>query len=183
MTSPTSRTSRNLRRRPPLGLPAGPAVLGIYLNDHLIGATGGTELAKRIAKAHRGTPAGPELDRLATEVAEDRRELMGMMTALGVPIRRYKVLIGWLGEKLGRLKPNGRLLRRSPLSSVIEFETMRLGVEGKRSAWSLLRRLAERDRRLDAARLDRLLERAERQSRLLEEMRVRAAEDLVGPAE
>jgi hypothetical protein len=173
-------TTRHLRRRRPLGPPTEPTLLRIYLNDHLAGATGGMELAKRIAGAHRGTPAGPELARLATEVAEDRRELMAMMTALGVPARRYMILAGWLGEKAGRLKPNGRLLSRSPLSSVIELETMRLGVEGKHAGWSLLRRLAERDRRLDAARLDRLLERADRQARLLEELRVRAVDDIVG---
>jgi hypothetical protein len=105
---------------------------------------------------------------------------MAMMTALGVPVRRYMILAGWLGEKAGRLKPNGRLLSRSPLSSVVELEAVRLGVQGKHAAWSLLRRLAERDRRLDAARLDRLLEQADRQARLLEELRVRAVDDIVG---
>ncbi|ACY97835.1 MULTISPECIES: hypothetical protein [Thermomonospora] len=175
-------TTRQLRRRGTLGLPAEPALLGIYLNDHLAGATGGRELAKRIARAHRGTAAGPELERLVAEIAEDRRELLAVMRTLGVPVRRYKAVLGWLGERLGRLKPSGRLLSRSPLSSVIELETMRLGVEGKQSVWVLLRRLAEYDRRLDAARLDRLADRAARQSRLLEELRVRAADDIFGVA-
>ncbi|MGV9847844.1 hypothetical protein ACWDWU_03430 [Streptomyces sp. NPDC003442] len=35
------------------------------------------------------------------------------------------------GEKAGRLKPNGRLRRRSGLSTVLELESPRIGVEGK----------------------------------------------------
>ena len=29
-------------------------LLGVYLNDHLAGATAGSELAKRMARSHRG---------------------------------------------------------------------------------------------------------------------------------
>ncbi|WP_233358721.1 hypothetical protein [Thermomonospora amylolytica] len=175
--------TRRLRRRRTVGVPAEPELLGIYLNDHLAGATAGVELARRLARAHQGTPAGPELARLAAEIAEDRRALQAMMESLGVRVRRWMMLAGWLGEKAGRLKPNGRLLSRSPLSSVIELEVMRLGVEGKLAAWRLLRTVADHDRRLDNARLDRLAERAERQSRLLEELRVRSVEDIIGAGE
>ena len=53
-----------------------------------------------------------------------------MMKALGVPVRAYKPGFAWLGEKAARLKLNGRLLARSPLSSLEEVEMLRLGVEG-----------------------------------------------------
>src|SRR6266516_2436775 len=33
-------------------------LLGIYLNDHLAGATGGPELARRVAASHRGPRVG-----------------------------------------------------------------------------------------------------------------------------
>lgn len=174
---------RRPRRRRSLGVSSEPRLLEIYLNDHLAGAAAGTELARRLARAHQGTPAGPELARLSTEIAEDRRTLQSMMAALGVPVRRWMTLAGWLGEKVGRLKPNGRFLSRSPLSSVIELEAMRLGVEGKLSGWRLLRIVAEHDRRLDRQRLDRLIERAERQSRLLEELWTRSVEDIIGVGE
>jgi hypothetical protein len=157
--------------RPEAGL------LGVYLNDHLAGATFGTELASRIARAHRD---GEALERLAAEVAEDRASLMEIMAALNVPVRQYKVLLGWVAEKTGRFKPNGRLLDRSPLSSLEEFEMMRLGVEGKGACWRTLQALAERDDRLDRARLDELLARAQRQAEMLEEFRVRATAELVG---
>ena len=56
---------------------------------------------------------------------------------------------------------------------------MRLGVEGKAASWRTLRKLAERDQRLDSRQLDDLIERARSQSQTLEELRVNTAEGLV----
>ena len=107
------------------------SMLGIYLNDHLAGATAGTELAHRTARSHRDGKNGGTLRRLAAEIAQDRAALLDIMTALGIKVRRCKVSAAWVGEKAGRLKFNGRLLTRSPLSNLEEPEMLRLGVEGK----------------------------------------------------
>jgi hypothetical protein len=156
--------------------------LGIYLNDHLAGATGGLELARRVARAGH-LPAPPaELQQFAREVAEDRDALLRMMGTLGIPIRGYKVWAAWAGEKAGRLKPNGHLATRSPLSNLEELELMRLGVEGKAAGWRTLRTLADRDHRLDAARLDDLISRARRQADFLEESRIKAARQVTDAA-
>jgi hypothetical protein len=159
---------------------AGAELLGIYLNDHLAGATGGAELARRVAAARRGDEAGDTLLRFAADVAADRAALLDMMAALDVPVRAYKVYAGWIGEKAGRFKLNGRLLGRSPLSSLEELEMMRLGVEGKAAGWRTLQLLADTDPRLDRARLMELIARAESQLKLLEDLRVRAARVVVG---
>jgi hypothetical protein len=159
---------------------ADPALLGIYLNDHLAGSTTGLELFRRVAGAHRGTPAGAVLERLTREIEEDREELLRIMRTLGVPVRQYKVAAGWAMEKVGRLKLNGRLLSRSPLSSVVEFEALYLGVQGKEAGWRLLR--AIEDPRLDAAQLDRLVDRAAAQADALEELRLAAGRALAGRA-
>jgi hypothetical protein len=159
----------------PTGDRDGSMLLGIYLNDHLGGATGGLELARRTAGAHRGQPPGAELDRIAREIAEDRDTLIEVMRTLGVPVRQYKVLAGWAAERVGRLKLNGRVLERSPLSSVIELEGLQLGVRGKWALWRTLRALAEDDARLDPARLDGLVRRAEEQVDTLERLRVEAS--------
>jgi hypothetical protein len=156
-----------------------PGLLGIYLNDHLAGATGGAELARRAAGAHGGEQAGA-LHRLAAEIAQDRAALLGFMATLGVPVRGYKVWAAWAGEKAARMKFNGHILSRSPLSSLEELEMMRLGVEGKAAGWRTLRVLAETDARLDAGRLDELISRARRQADLLEELRVSAANQVIG---
>ena len=157
-----------------------PSLLGIYLNDHLTGATGGLELFRRAAGAHRETEAGPALERLTAEVEADRDSLLGIMRALGLPVRHYKVVGGWAAEKAGRLKLNGRWLSRSPMSSVVELEGLHLGVLGKAAGWRMLRTLADSEPRLDAVELDRLLERAQRQAEEIEALRLQAGREAFG---
>ena len=77
------------------------SMLGIYLNDHLAGATAGTELAHRTARSHGDEQDGGTLRRLAAEIAQDRAALLDIMAALGVKVRRYKVGAAWIGEKAG----------------------------------------------------------------------------------
>ncbi|MEU5591749.1 hypothetical protein [Streptomyces sp. NPDC020298] len=153
-------------------------LLGIYLNDHLAGATVGTRRAGYVARAHRGTALGDVLEPLAREIAEDRESLLGVMDRLGVPKRRYKVLAGAAAECAGRLKPNGRVVARSPLSAVLELEFLRLGVEGKAAGWRSLRPLADADGRLGPRQLDELIARAERQLSTLEELRLRTSQEV-----
>jgi hypothetical protein len=155
-------------------------LLGIYLNDHLAGATSGTELARRVASSGQEVADGELLRRLADDIGSDRQDLLAIMAALQIPVRWYKVGAAWIAEKAGRMKLNGRLITRSPLSSLEELELLRLGVEGKAAGWRTLRELARSDRRLDPARLDALIARARDQAGLLEELRVQAAASLVG---
>jgi len=157
----------------------GLALLGIYLNDHLAGATAGVELAHRMARSNTGPGAGETMQRLAAEIAQDRATLRKIMTRLDIPARAYKIGAAWIGEKAGRLKPNGHLRSRSPLSNLEELEMLRLGVEGKAAGWRTLRVLADTEPRLDAGRLDDLMARARSQADLLEELRIRAADDVI----
>ncbi|MGW1004332.1 hypothetical protein [Streptomyces sp. NPDC002520] len=154
-------------------------LLGIYLNDHLAGATVGTGRSQFMARSHRDPPYAEPLQHLAGEIAEDRASLRHIMQSLDVPRRRYKVAASGAAERLGRLKSNGRLYKRSPLTLVIELEFLRLGVKGKELGWRTLRTLAEADGRLDEQDLDGLIARAERQMNTLEELRVRAVRDVL----
>jgi hypothetical protein len=110
---------------------SGLSMLGIYLNDHLAVATAGTELAHRMARSRGDGKDGGTLRGLAAEIAQDRAALLDIMAALGIKVRRYKVGAAWIDEKAGRLKFNGRLFARSPLSDLEEPEMLRVGVEGK----------------------------------------------------
>lgn len=152
----------------------GHTALAIYLNDHLAGATGGLELFRRAAGS-APEPVRSELERMTRDVEQDRESLVGLLRALGVPVRRYKVVGGWLLEKAARAKPNGRLLRRSPLSDLVELEGLLLGVQGKGAGLRALRELAATDPRLDRDELDVLVGRAERQAQDLERLRLQTA--------
>ncbi|WP_340374464.1 hypothetical protein U5640_04300 [Streptomyces sp. SS7] len=154
-------------------------VLDVYLNDHLAGATAGAELARRMVREHDDPAYAEDLRRLAAEIAQDRRSLLGVLADLGIPVRHHKVYAAWLGEKAGRLKPNGRLLRRSGLAVLVECEAMRLGVQGKALLWRSLLAASPREPRLEPVRLRELLERAEGQLRAVDELHRRAATALL----
>jgi hypothetical protein len=152
-------------------------LLGIYLNDHLAGSTVGLELAKRARGANEGTEYGEVLARVAADIEEDRDELQRLMETLDVKRDHPKVLAGWVAEKLGRLKPNGQILGYSPLSRLIELETLALGITGKLSLWEALTEVAGEDARLDSAELARLAERAEHQRAEVWQLRRQAAQE------
>jgi hypothetical protein len=157
-----------------------PGLLGIYLNDHLAGATACVELAQRAAAGSHDVRVSEPLAKFAAEAAQDRAALLDAMNALGVRVRQYKMYAARLGEKAGRLKPNGHLAGRSPLSTLEEVEALQMSVTGMTAGWRTLRALAEHDRRLDRAQLDQLIATADRQSHVLEELRLRAAAAVFG---
>ncbi|MFE0510697.1 hypothetical protein [Streptomyces sp. NPDC058964] len=155
--------------------------LEIYLNDHLAGATTGQHVSRHLAERHRHSPYGGELRRVADEIAEDRQTLLRLLDALGVPEHRHKVYAGRLAEKARLFKLNGRLMRRSALSSVVELEALRLGIEGKTLLWQTLLQLA-RTRELDETQLKRLLDRARRQAETVDSVRRSAAVAAFAPS-
>ena len=155
-------------------------LLGIYLNDHLAGATAGLELARRTHGRNKDGKLGAALGRIAAAIEEDRDSLRSVMERLGVAQNVAKTSLAWVAERAGRLKLNGHLLTYSPLSRVEELEALRLGVEGKLCLWRTLKEARGTDPRLEGVDLDDLARRAESQRDELEAMRVAAARKAFG---
>ena len=154
--------------------------LSVYLNDHLAAATGGVELFRRAAGSHSG-PLGDDLEQLLAEAVADRDALKSLMAQVDVRVNLPLTALGWLGEKAGRLKPNGYVVRRSPLADVIELEGLRLATYGKLACWRVLLGVAAHDDRIPTAELEDLVARAERQLAHLEALHLQVARDrLVG---
>jgi hypothetical protein len=149
--------------------------LPIYLNDHLAGSTTGLELVGRIAKQYQDGELGPFAERLAAEIREDRETLLEFMRVVGASTDQAKVAFGWISEKVGRLKLNGELRDRSPLSPVVELEGLSMGIEGKRLMWLALSEVDAVAERLGRDRLQGLIDRAERQRDEVEVQRREAA--------
>ena len=143
----------------------------LYLQHHWIAARGGLDLFRRAAKSFGLESARGRFGELAEQVAQDRESLRGIMRRVGAREAGLLQNVAALGERLGRLKTNGTLLRRSPLSDLMEVEAMATAVEAKKCGWITMRELADSDDRLDAAELDRLLTRADAQRAALEEIR------------
>ncbi len=152
----------------------------IYLRHHVAASRGGLDLFQRSARSQLSPDARRELRDLAAEVGQDREQLLAILRQLGIPRPRLAEAVVGVAEKVGRLKPNGTLVRRSPLSDVIELEALSTAVTAKRLGWISLRVLGEHDRRLDAAQLEDLIRRADDQKDRLEGLRRHAVLDALG---
>lgn len=144
--------------------------LGIYINDHLAGASGGVSLAKRAAQNATDEERKAMWQGLAAEIEEDRQALGHVRELVGAQPNRLKYLLAQAGERVGRLKTNGYIVKSSVLGQMLELEMMLLGVTGKLCLWRALARLE--DPRLAEIDLERLIERAEAQRSRLEQYRI-----------
>jgi hypothetical protein len=147
-------------------------LLGIYLNDHLAGATAGVGRARMARDANEGSEFGPPLAEICAQIEADRASLETVIEELGVGRSKLKPALGALGERLGRLKPNGQLRGYSPLSRVVDLEMLLLGISGKTRLWVLLDELLDGETSADLATLIR---RAEEQRSTVEDLQARAA--------
>ncbi len=151
-------------------------LLGIYLKDHLAGSRAGLELARRAEQENRGNPVGDYLSTFRKELEEDRAVLERVMRELGVSHPSFKERAGWLLERVGRLKLNGRLVSYSPLSRVMELEGLCIGTQGRLCLLRALERLARMERRLERIDFAALVARAEAQLKMLDRLRLLAAD-------
>lgn len=149
--------------------------LGTYLQDHYAGSSAGIELFRRAADQQSDPVARTALTRIIEQIDAERVALERFLAVVGSKPDPVKNAGAWVAEKLGRFKPNGELMRRSPLSDVVELEMLRIAVEGKAAGWRVLRKLAEDEERFAVAELDALLKDAAAQIAELEELRMTAA--------
>lgn len=150
--------------------------LAIYMNDQLAAGVLWREVARRSGRSNRGTPTGDALERVATAIAEDVATFEQLMDRLGLRRSRVKPALAVAGERVGRLKLNGRLTGYSPLSRFAELDFLAIGIEGKKQLWENLRDLTDLATRLPDVDFDGLVDRAQRQRDELEPFRRTAGE-------
>ena len=151
------------------------ARLATYLQDHYAGSSAGIELFRRAADQQTDAVVRTALTAMAEKVEHERTVLTKYLAFVDAKPDPVKNAGAWVAEKLGRFKPNGELVRRSPLSDVMELEMLRIAVEGKGAGWRVLRALADDQPLFDAAELDTLIEDTGRQIKELEDLRMDAA--------
>jgi hypothetical protein len=138
-------------------------LLELYLSDHRGAAAAAVEVARRTRASNRQTEFSSFLSGLHDDLIEDREALDRIIRRLGIETQSWKPAVSWLGAKLGELKPSGRLLKYSPLSRVLEAETLIMAIEGKKHLWDVLRFAGSGSDGSQAAELDRLSKRASSQ--------------------
>lgn len=149
-------------------------LLAIYLNDHLMGARVGVDVARRCHRSNAQTDFAGPLGELVRDIRQDRQALQRIMGGLGVRPNPVKVALASVAEKVGRLKLNGQVTGYSPLSRVLELEGLHAGVNAKLRLWLTLQQVAGGEPRLASTDFDTLIDRAQAQLDLLEQLRLRA---------
>ena len=118
-------------------------LLAIYLCDHRAAAAAGLRLIRRARRQADRDEVAVTLAWLETEVDQDRRTLDSIMERLDISQSRWKTALTTAAERVARLKLNGRLVKRSPLSTLLELEALTAGVHAKRDLWQSLAAVAE----------------------------------------
>ena len=145
-----------------------------YLRTHLAGSTAGVNLFDRAAGAF-DEPAASVIRRIHGELIEERVALRAMMAALDVHENLVFNTLTKAGERVGRLKPNGHLLRRTSMTDVTELETMRVALAGKLAGWESLLSIVDGEPRLSRQELEHWAEQAREQQRAIGELHSSAA--------
>lgn len=145
--------------------------LGAYLNDHRAGATAAVNLLERLAESDSDGVDSAPLDRLRQDICEEIELLGDVMDRLDIPRDTLREVGGWMGEKLSRVRLSPAVTGSEPLSHLLEIETIKLGVHGKKSMFRALHHVAADDSRLTDFDFEALAQRAENQIDALESMR------------
>ncbi len=159
--------------RAPSGYLRAMDLLAHYVRIHLTGAAAGIELFGR--GSNLWSPEARQVTAgIRGELYEERSWLRSFVKDIGSSEPTLTELAAKVGERVGRLKPNGKLLSRTPLTDVIDLESMHDAVSGKVAGWEALLQLD--DDRADHAELERLLAQGHSQiDRLREQHRAAAA--------
>jgi hypothetical protein len=155
-------------------------LIDIYLDDHWAGAAAGSALARRLARENANSVWGADLALVADQIRGDRRALADIRRHLGSEGGTLKKAVALIGERLSRLKLNGRITRYSPLSRVLELEALISGVSAKRRLWVTLQAFDEGDGRLVDFDLEELEAEASSQLALLCAIHEAAVEEVFG---
>ena len=148
--------------------------IDVYLNDHLGGATLGSDLAGQIHKRHGDSALGELMGRLAREIEEDRLTLVDLTERMDISQNPIKQATGWIAEKAAHLKFSGMGSGEPGQSDFMAIETLTLGVAGKAKMWKVLSEVQSQYPALASTDLQGLLERAMRQHTSLEHERLAA---------
>lgn len=147
--------------------------LGHYLRIHLTGSAGGIELFSRGAGLH-DDDARTIVENIRSELIQEREQLLEIARRLEVRPAPLAAAAAKVGERLGRLKPNGHLLHRTPMTDLVDLETMCVAVAGKIAGWEALLAVVDRHD-LPTDELQALLDQARRQHAQLSELHTQAA--------
>jgi hypothetical protein len=154
--------------------------LRTYLKDHFAGSVAAIQLLDHLTSANSGTPLEQVFSELRREIGEDQDVLQKILHHCGGSEGLMRNTTAFIGEKLSRVK----LLLEDPAGSKLalleKLEALALGIQGKRMLWRTLKAAASGAPALSEIDFGQLDQRAEAQSRQVEECRIEAAREAFG---
>jgi hypothetical protein len=150
--------------------------LGIYLKDHLGGAQVAVHLLEAMSNQNDEEKYREFAKRLLPDIQSDDDTLRKILGSIAEEPSHIKNAGGWLLETLARLKLGHT--RSVGLEMFESLEILSLGIMGKRSLWRALAVVSKDDIRLGEYDFDTLLRRAEEQFELVEQERLRLAQQV-----
>jgi len=147
--------------------------LDTYLNDHIAGATAGTNLAKMAAEEHQTDEHGPFFSEIYAAIQADFETLQELATALGVEESAGKAALAEVGSKM--MGPKFTAGDDDELNAFVTLETLSIGVEGKVCMWKALKTVEGDYEAFTQFNIDELLASAESQRQKLEDQRQKLA--------
>jgi hypothetical protein len=147
--------------------------LDTYLNDHMAGATAGTNLAKMASEEHQTDEHGPFFSEIYAEISADKDTLAQLISALGVEESAGKTALAEVGSKL--MGPKFTAGEDDELNAFVTLETLSIGVEGKVCMWKALKTVESDYPAFAEYDIDDLLARATAQREKLEAQRQKIA--------
>jgi hypothetical protein len=135
--------------------------LANYLHDHLAGSSFAVELLQKLATEFAGTSSGEIARELLEPIQVDHSTLEQLIAKVGKATPGLYDALGWIGERMSRLKlkhddPTG-------IGAFEAFETVSLGILGKRGLWEVLQAHQTDDTRVAGFDYPGLIGRAEEQ--------------------
>jgi hypothetical protein len=112
--------------------------LQTYLSDHIALAVAGVELAKRCQASNKDSELGEFLANLIPKLEHEQQVLRNLLRSAEASESVLKNIAAWTAEKVGRFKPNDTILSYSPLSRVVELETLISGLHAQILMWRAL---------------------------------------------
>jgi hypothetical protein len=135
--------------------------LAVYLHDHLAGSSFAVELLEKLASEFTGTSSGDVARDLLEQVQSDRKTLEQLIAKVGKASPDLYDALGWMAERISRIK----LKHDDPvgIGAFEAFETLSLGILGKRAMWEALRARQNDDPRVGELDYADLIGRADQQ--------------------
>jgi hypothetical protein len=155
--------------------------LVVYLHDHLAGSSFAVELLEKLASEFDGTSSGEVARELLEQIQTDRKTLEQLIAKVGKANKDIYDALGWIAERVSRIKlkhddPTG-------FGAFEAFETINLGILGKRSLWETLRIRQNADNRVAGLDYDVLIGRAEQQFQKANQYRLELIQDALSKQE